>query len=115
MAIVVQSLSSSLTSMTVMGKLDNMAWKPPWISFLKKVSVEIMCQWLICFGLLIAFTQASYQHHDGPHLLEREQELGHCLQAAADEDPHLLHVQVLLADDEQGGVKNTRLGNFCKV
>ena len=113
MAIVVQSLSSSLTSMTVMGKLDNMAWKPPWISFLKKVSVEIMCQWLICFGLLIAFTQASYQHHDGPYLLKRGQELGQCLQAA-DEDPQL-HVRVLLADDEQGGVQSTRFGNLCKV
>ena len=100
MAIVVQSLSSSLTSMTVMGKLDNMAWKPPWISFLKKVSVEIMCQWLICFELLIAFTQASYQHHDGPYLLKRGQELVHCLQQAVDEDPQL-HVRVLLADDEQ--------------
>ena len=47
MMVVVVSLSSSLTSMGVMGKLDNMAWKPPWISFLIKFSGEIMCQWLI--------------------------------------------------------------------
>jgi hypothetical protein len=51
MAVVVESLSSS---MTVMGKLDDMAWKPPWISFLKKFSGEIMCHWFIRFGLLIA-------------------------------------------------------------
>ena len=99
MAIVVQSLSSSLTSMTVMGKLDNMAWKPPWISFLNNPQVRLCVKCWICFGLLIVFTQASYQHHDGPNLLKRGQELGQCLQAA-DEDPQL-HVRVLLADDEQ--------------
>ena len=115
MAVAVESLSSCLTSVTVMRKSDNMAWKPPWISFLNNPQVRLCVKCWICFGLLIAFTQASYQHHDGPHLLERGQELGHCLQAAADEDPRLLHVQVLLADDDQGGVKNTRLGNFCKV
>jgi hypothetical protein len=39
MAVVVEPLSYS---MTVMGKLDDMAWKPPWISFLKQFSREIM-------------------------------------------------------------------------
>jgi hypothetical protein len=71
MMVVVVSLSSSLTSIAVMGKLDNMAW----ISFLKKFSGEIMCQWLIRFGFFIAFTQASYQHHDGLYLLKRGKEV----------------------------------------
>jgi hypothetical protein len=47
MMVIVVSLSSSLASMAVMRKLDNMAWKPPWISFLTKFSGEIMCHWLI--------------------------------------------------------------------
>ena len=70
MAVAVESLSSCLTSVTVMRKSDNMAWKPPLISFLNNPQVRLCVKCWICFGLLIAFTQTSYQHHDGPHLLE---------------------------------------------
>ena len=67
-----------------------------------------MCQMDDLFGLLIAFTQASFQHH-GPYLLKRGQELVHCLQQAVDEDPQL-HVRVLIAADdggERGDVRRT--------
>ena len=44
------------------------------------------------YSFRIIDSQASYQNHDGPYMLKCGQELG---QAASDEYPKLLHVQVL--------------------
>jgi hypothetical protein len=114
MMVVVVSLSSSLTSKAVMGKLDYMAWEPPWIIVLKKFSGEIMCQWLIRFGFFVAFTQASYQHHDGLCLLKRGQEVSllgcdnTLLQP--DEGPlHHGHGSLADGDDEAGRAE------LCKI